>query len=375
MADDLDTTVHLDGGATRQPGELDMQEIPGLTPRNDAEPGAGTDAVEVGGQHEPAARHADAESDATKELKRQLDAANANTARLQRERDEAAKQARDAGTGQLINNYRALEATITAEQQRVENARSARRAAREAGDFDAEQKAEDILHDASFNLRVASGNKTAFEQRYGKPGDGVPRQQQQTETRQGNGPTTEAQRWIDTHPRFNSDPEYKADALASHQLAMDNGRAEGSQAYIDFIDQRMARLYGANHGRGDNTTARGAQPRSRSDASTAAPRSGAGGNDLSTGDGKMRFTHAQGTLELRQIPDAKSPTGFKETVVGKIPAAWVEYAGIAGFMKGKTAQEKQEGLIKYAVEQMHIQREQREGSLKGLATGQNGVYQ
>lgn len=45
--------------------------------------------------------------------------------------------------------------------------------------------------------------------------------------------------WIDDHPAFNTDPRFRARAIATHYDALHDGHAEYSDGYFEYIDQHL----------------------------------------------------------------------------------------------------------------------------------------
>ena len=207
----------------------------------------------------------------------------------------------------------------------------------------------------AYNLNVLNGRKQALER--------TPPPQQQ----QNDGVSQEAQRWIDDHPLFNTDEDYHADAIAAHTLAVNKGLDPNTRGYVEYIDQRMEKLYGQDHGRMTKEPQRREAPirqRSRqepdqNDQSYASPRS----NDRGGRGSSLEYKHGTGSIRLIERRDP-STGKVREGVEGKVPAAWVDGAKVCGM-----------DLEAYAVEQMKIQQEMRSGNLRGLAVNQSGVYE
>ena len=274
----------------------------------------------------------------------------------------------DTSSARLTDQESAINSAIEAGTAAKNAAITRIRAAREAGDFSAEMEASTEFNAAEYRLNRAKDVKANFEANFEawkakQPKPGERRQPVQ----QAGQPTSEAQKWLDDHPRYYADDDYKADAIASHNLAMEKNIPEGSKAYIAFIEARMERLYGDDHGRiggpareakpNGGTVTNGRQTQ-RSASSTAAPPSRS--SSSSGGGGSIEYTHPQGSIRLVTILNDKGQ--HVETVQGIIPTEWRNAAQWTGMDD-----------VQYAVSQLKIQQEIKSGQLGGLAYGESGV--
>jgi hypothetical protein len=269
---------------------------------------------------------------------------------LQRERDDANQRVQDTSSARLTDQESAINSAIEAGTAAKNAAITRIRAAREAGDFSAEMEASTEFNAAEYRLNRAKDVKANFEANFEawkakQPKPGERRQPVQ----QAGQPTSEAQKWLDDHPRYYADDDYKADAIASHNLAMEKNIPEGSKAYIAFIEARMERLYGDDHGRiggpareakpNGGTVTNGRQTQ-RSASSTAAPPSRS--SSSSGGGGSIEYTHPQGSIRLVTILNDKGQ--HVETVQGIIPTEWRNAAQWTGMDD-----------VQYAVSQLKFQ--------------------
>lgn len=320
-------------------------------------------------QQAPSPEEALAEAQRQIEAKdQQLAAERERVSRAERERDEAKRVGTEAHTDRLTQQEVAISSALAAGKAKKTAAQAKMRQARESGDFEGESAAIDEISAANFEVMRAEEAQrqfTQWKQRQPKPEE----RQQQTrqETRNQGEPTAEAQRWLDEHPRYSSDAEYRADANASHQAAIESGCMEGSQAYINYIENRMTRLYGENHGQVGGQQ-RGMQQRpnggsmnqkqpQRAASSTAAPPNRGGSERLPVGSAEYKDPSTGAVLRLVQTSDGK------ETVSGTIPADWVTAAKWNGMSPAS-----------YAVEQLKIQEEMKQGINTGLRYGESGTY-
>lgn len=64
----------------------------------------------------------------------------------------------------------------------------------------------------------------------------------------------EQKQWIKDHPKYENDPDYRADTVAAHYAAMGRGLSQGSGAYLKFIDSYLERLHGDEEEEGETQT-------------------------------------------------------------------------------------------------------------------------
>jgi hypothetical protein len=184
--------------------------------------------------------------DALADAQRQLvesDKRTAEARRLQREADQRARQAEaqaaQASAGRTTDRQSVVAAAIEAAKAEQTSARLAYRHAREAGDIEAEVTATEALSNASLRLQQATAEHEWLKNQ--------PKQQPTP-----SGPSAAAQRWLDEHPAYHSDRKYRGTAQTAHTEALQAGKAEGSQEYVDFIDRIMTEEYGEGHGQPDS---------------------------------------------------------------------------------------------------------------------------
>lgn len=305
-------------------------------------------------------------------------------ARARAETVEARRHAAEAGhtvfnAAQHAVNERAagIDAAIDARNQTIESASAALAAAMNGNDADAMVKAQRAIGRAEAELVRLEEDKRIVESDKIKLKNAPPPRQQQEQQ----GPSADSRRWIETHPRFHVDPDYQAAATAADKSfrMLYGGQDVGTQKYVDFIEKNLTARYGDNHGtyeamNGKSQPRKGARERP---ASSTAARADAGsdGGDGGGSNGGFVHKHAGGTIGLKRTGDGK------ETIVGRIPAAWADAAKWTGYKQGDSKpgggkyKTDAEGAHAYAVEQLHILEEQRGGSNAGLQFGEGGVLQ
>lgn len=163
-------------------------------------------------------------------------------AREAQQREQAARrEVEQARANQVTDRQaiiaQALEGAVA--EQRA--ARATIRSARDAGDVDAEMSAVEALSAATFRVTQATAElEAAKSMRAAQP--------QQTQQQSAYAPSPEAQKWLDEHPRYNTDRVYRGAAHEAHNEAVRQGMPSGSPQYIDYIERVMTAEFGENHG-------------------------------------------------------------------------------------------------------------------------------
>jgi hypothetical protein len=276
-----------------------------------------------------------------------------NDARTQaaRARDEVAR----ANMGRATDRVAAVGSALEAAKADQTAAKLAKRAARESGDIDAEIAADELLASANYRLNQASGELNWLKQQGGQP------QPQGDQGATGGGQSAEARAWLDAHPRYHTDAAYRATANGAHSEALRAGKREGSQEYVDFIDQIVAQVYGENHGTGTEPPAARRQQvdngRQNSTSSAGPTNRGGGGSasgakTVQTLLGPVGVTRANGKVVQVVLPPAGS----------QARADWEEAASV-----------NQMRLGDYAYEQVLIAEERAAGGSGGWVQGDGTV--
>lgn len=246
---------------------------------------------------------------------------------------EAQRAKADVGSAREAS----LNSAIATAKARRQNAQAIKRAARESGDWDAFDKADEDFADSAADLRMLEAQKQQFEA-WKAQQQRQPAQQPQQPTRTDTGYSAEAQAWIDRHPRFNTDDDYKALAIAAHGTALEQGIREGTPAYFRHIDDKLARFYPE-----DGTPNMNGQRRAAPASSTAAPPSRATTPNV----GRRVGTDPQSVARAMGIP----------------MDVMAEGARICGM-----------SLEEYAKDQASILNERANGAPTGLTTSGEGTY-
>lgn len=223
--------------ATRKPRTVpDPRVTPGDQPEQ-LQPEPITEAVE---QPEPedALREAQAK---VAEAEAAAAASKAESRRLQKERDDALA-ARSSAETHAVSAYEAqLRTAEDAAKAAYTRAMANLKAANEAQDFEALGRAQDEFTDAKLDLREIAIAKRQLDNAKAQP-----RQQEQrqpTQQQPPGGPSAEAKRWLDAHPRFFEDKAFNATAIAGHNMALAKGHEEGSREYVSAVDDFLRQHY------------------------------------------------------------------------------------------------------------------------------------
>lgn len=292
------------------------------------------------------------------------DIETANRARAAAERTAA--EARDATARERQGRAGDRKALVT---QAVEGAKSDRQAAisairtaREAGDFDAEMRAQESLNSADYRLNQGTAELAGM-------GDGKDptstagdvREQNGGRRDQAAGPSQAAQAWINKHPEFNRNNQYKDAMLAAHGRAVLDGASVDSPAYFRYLDEADASwrgqsgggMGGGNNGGGDDRRGNG---KDNSHFDGAPPSRGNGG----------------GSAGSRQVQTMLGPVGVTRLNNGKI-SIQIPRDIRDNFEEG--AKISNMGLGEYALEQVRIAEERAAGGTGGLVTTEGQKFQ
>ena len=288
----------------------------------------------------------------------------AEARRIAREADQR-RQAAEAEVvrakeTQAIDRQTVVAQALEAARSEQTAAKLAIRTAREAGDVDAELSAQESFQGATYRIAQANG-----ELEYLKA------QPRPTAQPQRTGRTADSQRWLDDHPRFNTDRKYRGVAIDAHNEAPAAGNPEGSREYVDFIDRVMTQEFGEGHGQidsGEQQGERAPMNNSRRAAPTAVPPSrGAGGGG--TGGWKTERTLLGDVL----VQDRSDGTRGIRFTSPKVQSDFEE-----GAMLDKRASRSPEdfrrALAEYANEQVEIAREIAAGGNGDLVIGEGRSY-
>lgn len=222
-----------------------------------------------------------------------------NRSRIQKLEDSRAEEQRKAVSA-VEDAYKAretsLETSILASKSDLDSIKRQLKEAREKGDIDAEIDLEEKLADTRYNFNALNWQKSNIADEKKRREDAIknaPVQSQQGSQKY----SPKAQAWINEHPRFNNDDDYQATVFSSHDLAVKRGMVADSQAYFDFIDQRLDRLYPSDGDGGqpnqEQTQPQRQQPRQQTTSVAAPPSRTQSSQRMGTNGRQVRLTADQ----------------------------------------------------------------------------------
>lgn len=172
----------------------------------------------------------------------------------QKERDELQRGKGEAETRGVNAQKVALENAIGSEQARLAGARQAYRAAREAGDLDAEDKANDAIAETRARLVLLDRDKSAWadwEATQAAEAEAAKRNKpaaREAPERGGEpapaavrGLTPQDQQWVEGHPDFGTDPECEQWIRGAADRVIADGIQKGSPAFYRELTKAYAR--------------------------------------------------------------------------------------------------------------------------------------
>lgn len=217
-------TIEVGGERRRRAApERGMTETTEIALVEGEEAAAGTDGVQ-------------SPEEALAEAQRIIAERNQQLGAEQAARTRAEREAQRQQAGRAQDRGAALAAVVEASVSAQAQARQALRAARESGDIDEEIKATEALSQATYRLDQANAQIQNLKVDPTSAAGAMDQPQQQ------GGVSQSAQSWIDRHPRFNSDPSYKATLMAVHYDVVKDGVAPDSPAYFRALDAKAAEL-------------------------------------------------------------------------------------------------------------------------------------
>lgn len=255
-------------------------------------------------------------------------------------------EASNATLARLTERETAITNGMTSAKNALEAADMAWRQAREAGNLDDEQKANRAMSAAQVDLKSWEFQEQDFKTR--KP-------QLVAEAKALASPpipvdNSRSENWKADHPKFASDPQYKADATAIHDMAVAQKISPNSDAYFTFLNDRLGRIYGENHGKDAADGGKGGQRRQQ-----VRDRTSDGASPSRESSGGLTYHGESGNLRLSRGADGK------DQLDGDIPEDWAKAAEWTGMKP-----------VDYAISQMRILEERRRASSDGSLEA--GVY-
>jgi hypothetical protein len=296
------------------------------------------------------------------DLAKEKDAELASERQRRQEAETAAAKANQtaqaATFGHVSEREAALTAHIESSKAASASAKAAYAKAMEEGDYAAAAEAQEQIASTVQDRKAAEWNLGQVQQQKERMAKAPPPRQQPTGDDHQR--SSHAQKWLDDHPRFDIDPEYQASAITAHNAALSRNIAEGSEAYVNFIESRMTAKFGENHGEIVPVNRTSQPQNTRRASSTAAPpaRGGDGNSGSINGGGSaVTIKHNYGQISL-----SKNARG-EPVLRGTIPPEWREGARMCDMSDEA-----------YAIDQLRIHAEAKAGGDTGLQLGDGRVY-
>lgn len=185
--------------------------------------------------------------DVIKELQQKLEEEQAETraareraTSLEKERREAGAQVQTAEGNAFRAQEEAIDNALATKAQEIAAARIALRKAYEDGDVDAIADAQEKIASFTYERKRAEDAKTytANQKKAWEERSKAPQQQQLPPS---------VQKWIEDHPRYNTDRKYNAVVVAAAQEALESGVAFGSPIFIREITNAIKEVYGTSN--------------------------------------------------------------------------------------------------------------------------------
>lgn len=211
------------------------------------------------------------------DLKRKLQESQNENARLRRQAGEATQKAETAMSAIDQTNLELVTAAIERIKERDKTLKIERRAARDAGNIDAEEAADDELRMNAAKMVSLENGKRAMEEQAKQPKP-TPRLAPQTQDDPAEGMATNmasqgfprSADWIRRHPEYARDPNLTRKMLAAHNLAEADGHAADSDGYFAHINTTLKIDESRTKSNGAAPASAAAQPVQRRDAPPAA---------------------------------------------------------------------------------------------------------
>jgi hypothetical protein len=154
----------------------------------------------------------------------------------ERERDTKAKDydtnVKQAQNNVLVEREKAIESALSAKTSEITGLKRELKEALDAGNTELAVDIQDKMADAKLDLRQINFEKGQLAAHKEKVEKSKPEDHLTPATRS----------WIAEHPRFNTDTEYRAEAVAGHEIAVSRGIKPDSDEYFRFVEARLKRL-------------------------------------------------------------------------------------------------------------------------------------
>lgn len=228
------------------------------------------------------------------DLKRQLDAANARAANLAAEADSLRNARQNDQREVADNRVLVLDATIQRQEGEKKAILDRIKTAKEAGDYDAEVDATDLLSQINIDLKQTKLGKARLEneleQRQG--GDDLGADDPIEKFIKDNNTHPKAARWLREHREYALDASKNPQLIRAHNFALGHDGVEmNSDRYFELLEQRLGLRQGDDDQGGQQERQTFQQERQQMPPSAPPSR----GNGLGSGS-RVLVDHGEGRV-------------------------------------------------------------------------------
>lgn len=250
-----------------------------------------TGSTEESDQREP--------EDAVEELKRQIKREEerriAAEEQLRSEREDKKKIQMSSNEQQLDAYDKSFDDALALKNKEIDDIQNEMAAAMDEGDHKKVAQLQTKLYKSIQAQEMAEAGKNRVKE--------IREQLKNQKSQPAEEYTQEAKKWIDEHPRFSTDEDYQAEAIAAHHVAVRKGIKMDSPEYFAFIEKRLESSFPEEDvvtGSQDEETDKKVEKKpsqSRVQSMAAPSRSGSGEG----GGSKKRIRATPGEVEAAEI--------------------------------------------------------------------------
>lgn len=166
----------------------------------------------------------------------------AETARseAEKQKNEATTNAESALQNQIAAQRASIDNGIAAAQAELSSAEQEYERAEEVGEIKAKVAAQKKLARATNMVDQWEGEKNKFD---AWETEFKAKEEIRKKAPQSQGTSPAIRDWINSHPRFNTDEEYRESAMHFHRLAVKKGLVPETKGYFEYIDGGLGRVY------------------------------------------------------------------------------------------------------------------------------------
>jgi hypothetical protein len=260
----------------------------------------------------------------SKEDQEARDAANARAAEAERLASAAQREAQAAREAATSSNLDTITTALAAAQTALDAAKRDKRAAREAGDYEAESEADDRMMQARIDLRTYDEAKSNIETRKTQRQDPVqPADPVEAYVRNRSEPTA---KWLREHKEFILDPRKNAKLTGAHYNALGDGLTPDTKEYFEHVEKTLG-LKDAPVTAGDDVQRPGAVVPKKPAQRSVAPVNGSAGSGGAVSNNTVTLSQREATAATdgTHVWNYDDPSGQKKFRKGE-PIGLEEFA-------------------------------------------------